>query len=125
MSKLITTKIKKCRLCNSNKLISIHSFGNLFVSNFVSKNNIKNGIKAPLNLVYCKNCKLLQLKHSAPQEIMYKRFYWYRSSVTQTMRKALKDICTFERGPTSGVHPAPCIAKRILASHGARSVSQT
>tara|TARA_Y100001970_G_C14148135_1_gene811040 strand:+ start:216 stop:1430 length:1215 start_codon:yes stop_codon:yes gene_type:complete len=92
MNKLLTIKIKKCRLCDSNKLISIHSFGNLFVSNFVSKNSINKGIRAPLNLVYCKNCKLLQLEHSAPQEIMYRRFYWYRSGVTQTMKIALKDI---------------------------------
>ncbi len=87
-----TKKIKKCRLCNSKKLINIHNFGNHYVSNFVTKRNVKKGVKAPLNLVYCKNCKLLQLEHSAPQEIMYKKFYWYRSGVTNTMKYALKDI---------------------------------
>ena len=68
------------------------SFGNLFVSNFVSKKDINKGIKAPLNLIYCKNCKLLQLQHSAPQEIMYKKFYWYRSGVTKIMQLGLKNI---------------------------------
>ena len=92
MNKPQTFKINKCRLCFSKELKKIHSFGNLYVSNFVSKNNINKGIKAPLNLVYCKKCKLLQLEHSAPQEIMYKRFYWYRSGVTSTMKIALKDI---------------------------------
>ena len=87
-----TKKITKCRLCSNNKFIRIHNFGNHYVSNFVSKNEIKKGIKAPLNLIYCKKCKLLQLEHSAPQEIMYKKFYWYRSGVTSTMRLALKDI---------------------------------
>jgi len=87
-----TIKIKKCRLCSHNKLTKVYNFGNHYVSNFVSKNNIKKGIKAPLNLVYCKNCKLLQLEHSAPQEIMYKKFYWYRSGVTERMKIALKDI---------------------------------
>ena len=87
-----TIKISKCRLCSHKKLLKIHSFGNLFVSNFVSKKDINNGIKAPLNLVYCKNCKLLQLQHSAPQEIMYKKFYWYRSGVTNTMKNALRNI---------------------------------
>ena len=87
-----TKKIKKCRLCNSKKLINIHNFGNHYVSNFVTKRNVKKGVKAPLNLVYCNNCKLLQLEHSAPQEIMYKKFYWYRSGVTNTMKHALKDI---------------------------------
>ena len=74
------------------KLDRIHNFGNHYVSNFVTKHNIKKGVKAPLNLVYCNHCKLLQLKHSAPQEIMYKKFYWYRSGVTNTMKIALKDI---------------------------------
>ena len=87
-----TKKISRCRLCFNKNLLKIHSFGNLFVSNFVLKKNIKKGIKAPLVLVYCKKCKLLQLKHSAPQEIMYKKFYWYRSGITDTMKMALKDI---------------------------------
>ena len=87
-----TKKIKKCRLCYNQKLTRIHNFGSHYVSNFVQKKNIKRGIKAPLNLVYCKKCKLLQLEHSAPQELMYKKFYWYRSGVTDTMRIALKDI---------------------------------
>jgi len=89
-----TIKINKCRLCFTKKLTPIYKFGSQFVSNFVNKKDIKKGIKAPLNLVYCKNCKLLQLEHSAPQEIMYKKFYWYRSSVTRTMINALKDIHT-------------------------------
>ena len=87
-----TIKISKCRLCLNKKLLKIYSFGNFFVSNFVLKKNINKGIKAPLNLIYCKNCKLLQLQHSAPQEIMYKKFYWYRSGITNTMKDALKDI---------------------------------
>lgn len=87
-----TFKINKCRLCNNKKLSNVYNFGNFYVSNFVSKKNIKKGIKAPLNFVYCNNCKLLQLSHSAPQEIMYKRYYWYRSGVTNTMQHALKDI---------------------------------
>ena len=87
-----TKKINKCRLCPNKKLDRIHNFGNHYVSNFVTRLNIKKGVKAPLNLVYCNQCKLLQLEHSAPQEIMYKKFYWYRSGVTNTMKIALKDI---------------------------------
>ena len=85
-------KIKHCLLCKKKKLKSIFSLGNLFVSNFVKKNKIKKGIRAPLNLLYCKNCSLIQLSHIAPQEIMYKRFYWYRSGVTKTMKDGLKDL---------------------------------
>lgn len=81
---------KTCRLCNSDELTDIFSLGELYVSTFVDSKD--EGIKAPLDMVLCANCSLLQLRHSAPQEIMYSRFYWYRSGVTDTMRKALRDI---------------------------------
>ena len=87
-----TIKIKKCRLCENPKLKQIYNFGNHFVSNFVNKDSIKKGVKAPLSLVYCSNCQLLQLEHSAPQEIMYKKFYWYKSGITKTMRDGLKEL---------------------------------
>ena len=90
--KLKTKKVDHCLLCKNKKLKEIFSLGNLFVSNFVNKNDIKKGIKAPLNLFYCSNCSLIQLSHIAPQEIMYKRFYWYRSGVTKTMKAGLKNI---------------------------------
>jgi len=90
--KLKTKKIKSCLLCKSTKIKKIFSLGNLFVSNFVSKKNVRRGIKAPLKLLYCKKCTLIQLSHIAPQEIMYKRFYWYRSGVTRTMEMALQNI---------------------------------
>jgi len=88
----LNKKINKCLLCKNSKLRRLFSLGNLFVSNFVEKNKIKKGIKAPLTLMYCSKCTLLQLSHIAPQEIMYKKFYWYRSGITKTMREGLKDI---------------------------------
>ena len=55
-----TIKIKKCRLCSHNKLTKVYDFGNHYVSNFVSKNNIKKGIKAPLQ-VYRALDKLVEI----------------------------------------------------------------
>ncbi|MEK0326938.1 MAG: methyltransferase domain-containing protein, partial [Nitrosopumilus sp.] len=37
-------------------------------------------------------CGLVQLRDSAPQELLYSGRYWYRSGVTKTMRDALRDI---------------------------------
>ena len=85
-------KVKKCLLCNNKKLKSIFDLGSLYVSNFVSKNKIKKGTKSPLNLLYCNKCTLIQLSHLAPQEIMYRRFYWYKSGVTATMREGLREL---------------------------------
>jgi len=90
--KLKNKKIKKCLLCGKNKLRKVFNLGNLYVSNFVKKNKIKKSPKCPLNLFLCNNCSLIQLSHIAPQELMYKRFYWYKSGITKTMKLALRDI---------------------------------
>ncbi len=81
-----------CRLCHSNELEDVFSLGNQYINNFVPKEQIGEGLKAPLDLVMCNNCSLIQLKHTAPQELLYSRYYWYRSGVTETMRNELRDI---------------------------------
>ena len=89
---LKTTERKTCRLCESSELQDILSLGTQYISNFVEKDEIKEGIQAPLDLVQCKSCSLLQLRHTAPQELLYARHYWYRSGVTKFMKDALQDI---------------------------------
>jgi NDP-4-keto-2,6-dideoxyhexose 3-C-methyltransferase len=94
MKKILKNKkVKKCLLCGHIKLKKIFYLGNFFVSNFVNKKNITKGnIKCPLSLLYCKNCTLIQLSHIAPQEIMYRRHYWYKSGINKTMRDALEEL---------------------------------
>ncbi len=92
ISKLKNKKIRHCLLCKNTKLKKVFNLGNLYVSNFVEKRKIKKSIKCPLNLLLCNNCSLIQLSHIAPQELMYKRFYWYKSGITKTMKLALLDI---------------------------------
>lgn len=81
-----------CRLCNANNLQDVFSIGEQYINDFVPKEKIGKGLKAPLDLVMCNKCSLLQLRHTAPQELLYARNYWYRSGVTDTMRRALRDI---------------------------------
>ncbi|MBN1274047.1 MAG: class I SAM-dependent methyltransferase [Candidatus Aminicenantes bacterium] len=88
--KIITRK--ECRVCGSDRLIPLFSLGTQYVNNFIHKDELDKCIKAPLDMVFCENCSLVQLKHSAPQEILYARFYWYKSGVTETMRRALRDV---------------------------------
>ena len=84
------TTITRCRVCGSPDINPLYSLGDLYVSDFVEKPS--QGIKAPLEMVMCGNCTLVQLRDTAPQELLYARFYWYRSGVTDTMRKALRNI---------------------------------
>ena len=86
--------ITECRSCGTSDLISILSLGNQYPSNFVDDDFSPNEKdKIPLELVFCrkKECGLLQLKHTASRESLYKQ-YWFRSGLNETMRKALQDI---------------------------------
>lgn len=78
-----------CRVCDG-ALFPIVSLGEHYVSNFL-KPDEPDGNKAPLELVLCRRCHLLQLKHTVSPEHMY-RNYWYRSGTNKTMRDALADI---------------------------------
>jgi NDP-4-keto-2,6-dideoxyhexose 3-C-methyltransferase len=78
-----------CRVCNS-VLESIFSLGEQYISNFLTPEQ-PDGQKAPLELVLCSRCRLLQLRHTVPADAMYKN-YWYRSGTNQTMRDALADV---------------------------------
>lgn len=82
-----------CRVCGSNHLSPLFSLGEQYVSDFITQEEIgTKGIKCPIDLVMCEKCTLIQLKHTAPQEFLYTRHYWYKSGVTQMMRKALQDV---------------------------------
>ena len=83
---------KTCRLCGADKLTEVFSVGNQYINDFVPSEKVGQGLKAPLDLVICDECSLLQLRHTAPQELLYSRYYWYRSGVTDTMREALRNI---------------------------------
>jgi SAM-dependent methyltransferase len=78
-----------CRVCN-DQLDPVLSLGEQYVSNFLAPEQ-PDGPTAPLELVLCRRCRLLQLKHTVPADSMYQN-YWYRSGTNQTMRDALADI---------------------------------
>lgn len=79
-----------CRVCESNNLAPIMSLGNQYVTNFVSVPE-EQGEKIPLQLDLCNDCKLLQLRHTTPPDLMYRQ-YWYKSGISTTMVAALSDI---------------------------------
>ena len=78
-----------CRVCDG-ALEPILSLGDHYVSDFIVPGS-SDGPRAPLDLVLCKRCRLLQLRDTVPGELMY-RNYWYKSGTNQTMRDALADI---------------------------------
>jgi len=86
--------ITECRSCGSTDLTPILSLGSQYPSNFIELNSISDEKeKIPLELIFCekKDCGLLQLKHTASRESLYKE-YWFRSGLNEKMADALKDI---------------------------------
>lgn len=85
---------RNCRVCGSTDLKLVLSLGTQYISNFIDSPTQESYV-APLELVLCNRktggCGLLQLRHTVPGEILYKK-YWYKSGINQTMRTALADI---------------------------------
>ncbi len=79
-----------CRSCNSNNLRKVLSLGKLYISDFVTSR--QKGTKEPLDLVVCRKCSLVQLKHTAVDPEKLYRNYWYKSGMNKTMINALSDI---------------------------------
>ena len=90
MTEAETTELKKCRVCENEQLLEILSLGNQLIVNFADSGNTE-GISAPLNLVLCPKCGLLQLKYTVARDLMYRK-YWYKSSMSVLMRKYLNDV---------------------------------
>ena len=80
---------RTCRVCDG-EFDPIMSLGEQYVSNFIADGE-SDGLKAPLDLIMCRRCYLVQLKHTVPAETMYQN-YWYRSGTNKTMKNALADI---------------------------------
>jgi NDP-4-keto-2,6-dideoxyhexose 3-C-methyltransferase len=83
----------RCRLCGATPLKDIISLGEQYINDFPSSPQEKgrNG-KCPLDIVLCENCSLFQLRHTAPQELLYSRHYWYKSGINDTIQTDLKTI---------------------------------
>ena len=83
-------EIQVCRVCKSEYFIPVFSLGMQVVKDFVTSPSDKS-VRGPLDLVLCKECTLLQLKHTFDQDYLYKH-YWYKSGTSPTMIQELKDI---------------------------------
>lgn len=86
----VTTRTS-CRLCGSSNLSDIYSLGSLAVSTFIESQDYHPDM-VPLDLILCKDCSLLQLRHSAPQELLYAKQYWYKSGINPVITNDLQEI---------------------------------
>lgn len=80
-----------CRSCGTElPKENVLDFGDQTIIDFLSDGEMGRG-KAPLQLVACKLCSLLQLRHTVDADTLFRKF-WYRSSINEQMRTALRDV---------------------------------
>lgn len=90
-------EIKSCRISNSQNLITVLSLGNQYLTGVFPKTKDENITVGPVDLVWCPDSGLLQMKQSYSLEEMYGENYGYRSGLNGSMVKHLqKKIKTLE-----------------------------
>src|SRR6266567_1977782 len=84
-----TVTIRACRLCESAKIEALLSLGDQYIPDFITSEG--ESPQAPLELVRCTSCGLIQLRHTFSRKSLY-RHYWYKSGISDTMKRALSEI---------------------------------
>lgn len=88
-------RVKRCRACGTgSRMRKVFDLGMQGIICFPKKRMTHPGIevpKAPLALVRCPKCNLVQLSHSMDRDYLY-RDYWYQSGITATMRQHLASV---------------------------------
>src|SRR3990167_8786722 len=78
----------KCRYCDSNLPVSFLDLGTMALANSFMTPDQKGSDEfvCPLSLTWCEKCKLVQLTHAVPPEMMFSN-YLYVSSTTKTFQE--------------------------------------
>lgn len=79
-----------CRSCGSSKIKEFLDLGEHHLSDFRPDNS--KTPTCPLVGIICKDCMLVQLKHTAPSHEMYHENYGFKSGVSDSIKNDLKDI---------------------------------
>lgn len=92
------TEINCCRISGSRNLINVLSLGEQYLTGVFPKNVSDEISKGPLDLVWCPDSGLLQMKQSYSLEEMYGDNYGYRSGLNSSMVNHLTNkIHTLEK----------------------------
>ena len=77
----------KCRSCGSERLLSIVKFGITPLADALLTREELSApeVTAPLELVFCIDCSLVQINETVPPEILFCRNYPYYSSVSKSL----------------------------------------
>ncbi|MBK8609149.1 MAG: methyltransferase domain-containing protein [Chitinophagaceae bacterium] len=92
------TEINKCRISGSENLVTVLSLGEQYLTGVFPKSPGEEVTKGPLDLVWCPDGGLLQMKQSYSLDEMYGDNYGYRSGLNASMVRHLTNkIHTLEK----------------------------
>ena len=83
-------EITECRSCGSSEFTTVFDMGDLKINAFMAEPNTDIGT-APLTLLHCFHCDLVQLSHTVREEDLYKN-YWYLSRLNKKIVDNLQSI---------------------------------
>jgi hypothetical protein len=83
-------EIQQCRIAPSGHLISVLNLGDQYLTGVFPRTTEQKVTSGPLELVWCPDSGLLQLKHSFSLTEMYGDNYGYRSGLNSSMVEHLK-----------------------------------
>src|SRR5258708_27959665 len=84
--------ISRCRLCRGTHLVPVMDLGQQALTGRFPAADESDPPMAPLSVLRCAGCGLVQLEHSADAGLMFSSSYGYRSGLTLTMRDHLSGI---------------------------------
>ena len=84
------TEITKCRISDSKNLTTVLSLGNMDLTGVFPKSKDEKVTNGPVDLVWCPDSGLLQMKQTYNLEEMYGDNYGYRSGLNSSMVSHLK-----------------------------------
>ena len=88
-------EIDKCRISGSKNLVSVLNLGHQVLTGVFPKSTSEKITSGPLELVWCPDGGLLQLRHSYDPVEMYGLNYGYRSGLNQSMVNHLTEKVRF------------------------------
>lgn len=89
------SEITNCRLCGSQNLLEVLSLGHQYLTGVFPKTREEPVSRGPLDLSWCPDCELLQLKQQYNSDEMYGENYGYRSGLNASMVRHLEQKIHF------------------------------
>ncbi len=85
-------EIEHCRICGEAEFLDVLDLGHHALSGRFPAAGEADAPRAPLALILCTGCGLVQLRHDVERDSLYRHDYGYRSGINEMMRSHLSGL---------------------------------